>query len=79
MLCKMIIMSRVSSSRGKLLYDVVWECCSTLEQFQNAWLKVIDSEFQKFETKTGILSEGFPEYLMALANDSMRSTEFSEA
>ncbi|KAI8928085.1 exocyst complex component Sec6-domain-containing protein [Entophlyctis helioformis] len=67
-----------TSSRGQLLHDVVMECCNTLEAFQAAWIKILDSEFAKFTAKSADLSEGLVEYIMALANDSLRSSEFSE-
>ncbi|KAJ3048787.1 SNARE-binding exocyst subunit S6 [Rhizophlyctis rosea] len=68
-----------SSSRGALLYDVVTECCITLDEFHKAWLKVLDSEYTKFTEHSPDLAEGLPEYVVALANDCLRSTEFSEA
>jgi len=67
-----------TSSRGPLLRDVVYECVTTLSHFQNNWIKVLESEFKKFEEKAKDLAEGLPEYVMALANDCYRSTEFSE-
>lgn len=68
-----------ASSRGALLRDVVFECVDAIAEFQNNWLKVLDSEFAKFEKESKDLEEGFPEYVMALANDCYRSTEFSDA
>lgn len=68
-----------SSSRGQLLYDVVVECCVTLDEFHKAWLRILDSEYQKFTERSPDLAEGLPEYVTALANDCLRSTEFSEA
>ncbi|KAJ3212200.1 SNARE-binding exocyst subunit S6, partial [Clydaea vesicula] len=67
-----------SSSKGPLMKSVVFECVNTLIEFQQNWLKLMDSEYKKFETKASDLNEGLPEYIMALANDCYRSTEFSE-
>eukprot|EP00842_Homolaphlyctis_polyrhiza_P005725 jgi/Hompol1/6153/HPOL_002608-RA len=67
-----------TSSRGQLLHDIVSECCNTLEEFQVAWLKILDQEYAKFVNKSNDLSEGLVEYTMALGNDSLRSSEFSE-
>ncbi|KAH6562713.1 hypothetical protein BASA50_007432 [Batrachochytrium salamandrivorans] len=67
-----------TSSRGHLLHDVVMECCNSLDEFQNAWIKILDQEYGKFVAKSNDLSEGLVEYVMALANDSLRSSEFSE-
>ncbi|KAI8832478.1 exocyst complex component Sec6-domain-containing protein [Chytriomyces cf. hyalinus JEL632] len=66
------------SSRGALMYDVVVECCNVLEEFQQAWTKILDFEFDKFLEKASDLSEGLPDYIVALANDFMKCTEFSE-
>ncbi|KAJ3014877.1 SNARE-binding exocyst subunit S6 [Thoreauomyces humboldtii] len=74
-----------SSSRGELLYDVVKECCRTLDEFHKAWTRIMDNEYQKFvdrETHTAKpgheLADGLPDYVVALANDCFRSSEFSE-
>ncbi|EGF77802.1 hypothetical protein BATDEDRAFT_13787 [Batrachochytrium dendrobatidis JAM81] len=67
-----------TSSKGQLLHDVVMECCNTLDEFQTAWLKIFDQEYAKFVAKSNDLAEGLVEYVMALANDSLRSNEFSE-
>lgn len=53
-----------SSSRGPLLFEVVSECVATLLEFQINWIKIMDSEFKKFETKSNDLAEGLPEYIM---------------
>ncbi|KAL2919037.1 SNARE-binding exocyst subunit S6 [Polyrhizophydium stewartii] len=67
-----------TSSRGQLLHDVVMECCNVLDEFQAAWVKILDQEYAKFVAKANDLAEGLVEYTMALANDSLRSSEFSE-
>ncbi|KAJ3413623.1 SNARE-binding exocyst subunit S6 [Chytridiales sp. JEL 0842] len=67
-----------SSSRGALIYDVIVECCNALEEFQKAWTRILEHEYQKFLEKPADVAEGLPEYIIALANDSLRSTEFSE-
>lgn len=66
------------SSRGQLLADLVVECCNILEQFQNAWTEILNTEVTRFNTKPHEMPEGIVEYTMALVNDSMRSAEFSE-
>jgi hypothetical protein len=67
-----------SSSRGQLLNEIVNECCLVMEEFQQSWIKLIDMEYNKFFNKANDLNEGLVEYIMALANDCMRSTEFSD-
>ncbi|KAI9365490.1 exocyst complex component Sec6-domain-containing protein [Zopfochytrium polystomum] len=70
------------SSRGALMYDVIIECCTALEEYQKAWTKTLETEVQRFfegPTKHGDApAEGLPEYIIALANDAMRGTEFAE-
>ena len=41
-------------------------------------ISISDLEFNKFVQKSNDLNEGLVEYLIALANDCMRSTEFSD-
>ena len=67
-----------TTSKGQLLSEIVKECCVVMTEFQNAWIKIIDLEFNKFIQKSNDLNEGLVEYLIALANDCMRSTEFSD-
>jgi hypothetical protein len=67
-----------TTSKGQLLSEIVKECCVVMIEFQNAWIKIIDLEFNKFIQKSNDLNEGLVEYLIALANDCMRSTEFSD-
>ncbi|KAJ3113630.1 SNARE-binding exocyst subunit S6 [Phlyctochytrium bullatum] len=66
------------SSRGPLIYDVIVECCNAIEEFQKAWSKILERENQRFFDKDKELSEGLPDYIVALANDCLRGTEFSE-
>ncbi|KND01143.1 SNARE-binding exocyst subunit SEC6 [Spizellomyces punctatus DAOM BR117] len=68
-----------SSSRGQLLFDVMQECCVTLDEFHKAWTRILDTEYQKFLDKSPDLAEGLPDYIVALANDCLRSSEFSES
>ena len=68
----------IATGRDKLLYDVVRECCRSLEEFQTKWMTTMDAEFQKLLTKPAEAPKGFPEYTLALANDSYRATEFTE-
>lgn len=68
----------LSSSKGQLLYDVILVCTDVLEEYQNTWMKLLDQEYQKFVDKSPELSDGLPEYIMAFANDALKSSEFSE-
>ncbi|KAJ3129089.1 SNARE-binding exocyst subunit S6 [Nowakowskiella sp. JEL0407] len=68
----------LTSNRGQLLYEVVTVCTNLIEEFQSTWMEVIEAEYQKFVNKSPEFKGGIVEYLVALANDSMRSSEFSE-
>ncbi|KAI9099318.1 exocyst complex component Sec6-domain-containing protein [Phlyctochytrium arcticum] len=65
-------------SRGQLLYDVIKECCLILDEFHKAWMRVLDTEYQRLVDKSPDLAPGLPDYITALANDCLRSSEFSE-
>jgi hypothetical protein len=67
-----------TTSKGHMLSEIVKECCIVMNEFQNAWIKIVDIEFNKFIQKSNDLNEGLVEYIIALANDCMRSTEFSD-
>jgi exocyst complex component 3 len=67
-----------TTSNAQLSNNIVHECCSVMGEFQTAWMKLVDNEFNKFQHKAADLNEGLVEYLIALANDCMRSAEFSE-
>ncbi|KAJ3064946.1 SNARE-binding exocyst subunit S6 [Podochytrium sp. JEL0797] len=67
-----------SSSRGALIFDVMAECCTALEEFQRAWTRILEFEYEKFVDKSNELAEGLPDYIVALANDCMKCTEFAE-
>lgn len=67
-----------STSKGQLLNEIVHECCAVMSEFQQSWIKIIDLEYAKFFQKSHELNEGLVEYVIALANDCMRSAEFSD-
>ncbi|KAI9193098.1 exocyst complex component Sec6-domain-containing protein [Polychytrium aggregatum] len=68
----------MTSSRGPLMFDVIAECCEALDRYGVYWGDVADREFQRFCEKDPELGEGLPDYLVALANDCLRSTEFAD-
>ena len=67
-----------TSSRGPLLVSVIRECLARVDEYLKHWGEAIESEYKKFESKGGDIAQGLPEYIIALANDCYRSTEFSE-
>ncbi|KAJ3390907.1 SNARE-binding exocyst subunit S6 [Entophlyctis sp. JEL0112] len=66
------------SNRGSLVFDVIHECCAALDEYQNAWGRILENEYQKFCEKSPDSAEGLPDYVVALANDCLKCTEFTE-
>ncbi|KAJ3140405.1 SNARE-binding exocyst subunit S6 [Physocladia obscura] len=66
------------SHKGSLVFDVVHECCVALEEYQSAWSRIVEFEYEKFCEKSAELAEGLPDYIVALANDCLKCTEFAE-
>jgi exocyst complex component 3 len=69
----------VSQSRkSSLLAEIVNECIDRLADYQKSWNTVLGSEMKRFEAKEKDFAPGLTEYVIALANDAYRSTEFNE-
>ncbi|KAJ3343128.1 SNARE-binding exocyst subunit S6 [Gonapodya sp. JEL0774] len=68
----------VNTDRGRLLLDVVKECGKALDEYQEQWSGLAEKEFSILTTKPEDCTKGLPEYLMALSNDFLKSTEFAE-
>ncbi|CEG84380.1 hypothetical protein RMATCC62417_18192 [Rhizopus microsporus] len=61
------------ANQGKLLYLVVNECHKVMKDSQSFWKKLLASELQKQLEQPG---DGFIEYVMALANDQIKCSDF---
>ncbi|KAI9221124.1 exocyst complex component Sec6-domain-containing protein [Blastocladiella britannica] len=68
----------LDSSRGQLLLDVVKECTKALTGYQQHFLQLAQSEAAKYAADPQRSNPGLIEYTMALANDSLKCTEFVE-
>lgn len=65
------------ANQGKLLYLVVNECHKVMKDSQSFWKKLLFSELQKQLDQPEDVPEGFVEYIMALANDQIKCSDFA--
>lgn len=65
------------ANQGKLLYLVVNECHKVMKDSQSFWKKLLFSELQKQLDQPEDVPEGFVEYVMALANDQIKCSDFA--
>lgn len=69
----------LDSNQGAILVRVVEEANRVMRSVQTQWIKLLDSEFNKQVGKPEEVSGGLVEYAMALANDQIKSADFTEA
>lgn len=71
----------LDSNQGQILARVVEDANRVMRGVQSQWLKLIDAEFKKLvEAKNpDDVPGGLVEYVMALANDQIKSADFTEA
>jgi len=67
-----------SSNRSELAFDVVMECKKTIQIFQNGWKETVNKEYQFYVNSPETSPKGLPEYLIALANDCLWCSEYTE-
>jgi exocyst complex component 3 len=65
------------ANQGKLLYLVINECHKVMKDSQIFWKKLLTSELQKQLDQPEEVPEGFVEYVMALANDQIKCSDFA--
>ncbi|KAI8985957.1 exocyst complex component Sec6-domain-containing protein [Pilobolus umbonatus] len=65
------------ANQGKLLYLVVSECGKVMKDSQSFWKKLLHNELQRQLEHPDDVPEGFVEYVMALANDQIKCSEFT--
>jgi len=68
----------LDSNQGSVLAKVVDEFHRSMRNLQSHWLKLIDSEFQRQVRTPETAPPGLVEYLVALANDQVKSADFTE-
>ncbi|CAG8489158.1 15915_t:CDS:2 [Funneliformis caledonium] len=68
----------VESGQGKILADVVKECCEVMLETQQTWMNLLKSELKKQIDKPDEVPPGFVDYVIALANDQIRCADFTD-
>ena len=68
----------LDSNQGSVVTRVVEEFNAVMRHTQTTWLKVIDLEFSRRIARPDEVAGGLDEYLMALANDQVKSADFTE-
>jgi exocyst complex component 3 len=69
------------SKKGQVLSKVVEESSRIMRQLQTSWMALVDQEMKKqlaASTQPEDLAPGLVEYIMALANDQVKSANFVE-
>jgi exocyst complex component 3 len=69
----------MESGQGAILAQVVTEVNRVMRVIQDQWTKVVEVEFKKHTEKPEEVAGGLVEYTTALANDQIKSADFSEA
>ncbi|KAH9479449.1 Exocyst complex component sec6 [Psilocybe cubensis] len=67
------------SGQGAILARVVGETNRVMRGIQDQWSKVVETEFKKQIEKPEEVAGGLVEYCIALANDQIKSADFSES
>ena len=67
------------SGQGAFLARVVTESNRVMRGIQDQWSKVVEAEYKKQCDKPEEVAGGLVEYMMALANDQIKSADFAEA
>ncbi|CAB4432178.1 unnamed protein product [Rhizophagus irregularis] len=66
------------SGQGKILADVVKECCEVMLETQQTWMNLLKSELKRQIEKPDEVPPGFVDYVIALANDQIRCADFTD-
>jgi exocyst complex component 3 len=67
------------SGQGAILAQVVAEVNRVMRGVQDQWTKIVEAEFKKHAEKPEDVAGGLVEYTIALANDQIKSADYSEA
>ncbi|KAF9005961.1 exocyst complex component sec6 [Cyathus striatus] len=67
------------SGQGAILARVISEVNRVMRGIQERWVKVIEGEYKKQIEKPEEVSGGLVEYCIALANDQIKSADYTEA
>ncbi|CAE6492531.1 unnamed protein product [Rhizoctonia solani] len=69
----------VESGQGAVLASVVAESARVMSGLQAQWSKLLESEYRRLADKPEEAPGGFVEYVIALANDQIKSANYAEA
>lgn len=69
----------LDSNQGMILVRVVEEINRVMRGVQDRWVKVVDTEYKRHTDKPEEAAGGLVEYIIALANDQLKSADFAEA
>ncbi|WRT63590.1 uncharacterized protein IL334_000513 [Kwoniella shivajii] len=70
----------LDSNQGAVLARVVTECAKVMRRVQKEWLKLIAEESRnQVEKKPEEIAGGLVEYVIALANDQLKSADYVES
>jgi hypothetical protein len=69
----------IESGQGAILARVVTNVNRVMKEIQGRWSTVVDQEFAKHTEKPEEVPAGLVEYLIALANDQIKSADYSQA
>ncbi len=69
----------LDSNQGLVLARAVEEVNRVMRSIQDRWVKLVDTEYKKHTEKPEEVPGGLVEYCIALANDQIKSADFTEA
>lgn len=69
----------MESGQGMILARVVSETNRVMRSVQDQWTRIVDAEYKKMAERPEEGPGGLVEYVIALANDQIKSADFSEA
>lgn len=69
------------SSEGSILTRAIEHACTAMTSCQTTWLRILEQEYHKQADakQPELVVGGLVEYIIALANDQLRSAEYTEA
>lgn len=69
----------LDSNQGSILARVIEEANRVMRDIQTQWTKTLEADFKMQVDKPDQVPAGLVEYVMALANDQIKSADFTEA
>jgi len=69
----------IESGQGAVLARVVSESARAMKNVQEQWMKVLEAEYKRQVDKPDEVPSGLTDYVVAVANDQVKSADFTEA